>query len=130
MERLARLTALERLGLNFTTGVTGTGLEHLSELENLNELWLFEAWVTDEGLSHIKGLRHLTKLYLGDTKLTDAGLKHIEGLTQLEELDVGYTRVTDAGLEHLRIWATSANCSSKLPRTKIGHQVLRLPTPA
>lgn len=84
------------------TSITDAGLVHLSELTNLQELWLDGTQVTDAGLVQIKGQTTLLGLYLSNTQVTDAGLVHLKRLTNLNSLALSGTQVTDAGLVHLK----------------------------
>jgi hypothetical protein len=57
------------------TGVSDADLEILSELKNLQVLYLRGTKVTDQGLKQVANLPKLWSLYLDYTKITDKGLK-------------------------------------------------------
>ncbi len=99
LEVLAELVRLDRLNLH-ETKITGTGLVHLRDFENLRELILPRTF-TDAGMDHLGRLQTLEILDLSDTRITDAGMEGLRGLTNLRELDLRDTRVTDAGVAHL-----------------------------
>ena len=91
---------LQRLNLHGCFEVTDEGLAHLSSLP-LHTLDLSECTeVTDEGLAHLSSLP-LHTLSLSWTEVIDEGLVHLSSLP-LHTLDLGYcTEVTDEGLAHL-----------------------------
>jgi len=83
-------------------GITDEGLEHLSELTNLESLSLVDTQVTEESLAHLENLTRLEFLELSGPNVTDAGMDHLKGLANLEVLLLDDTKVGDAGLEQLR----------------------------
>jgi Leucine-rich repeat (LRR) protein len=101
LTEIRRLNQLQRLWLN-DAFLTDAGLVHLKGLTNLSDLWLDGTQVTDAGLVHLKGLTKLSALNLNGTQVTDAGLVHLKGLKKLSRLWLIDTRVTDAGLMHLK----------------------------
>ena len=62
------------------------GLQLLTDLHNLRELYLVRAAVTDEGLKRVGQLDDLEILHLEETKSTDAGLIELKPLTKLQRL--------------------------------------------
>ena len=58
--------------------MSDTGLEHLSGLQGLTYLNLYQTAVTDSGLSHLKGLKKLKNLYLWQTEVTPAGVEKLQ----------------------------------------------------
>lgn len=77
--------------LDNSPSVTDAGLEHLTQLTHLRDLWLDRTQATDAGLVNLKGLTRLHQLDLRGTQVTDAGLEHLKVLTQLERLHLGCT---------------------------------------
>ena len=64
---------------NFTSA-TDAALEPLTELTQLQRLWLDKTRITDAGLDRVKGLAQLRELSFLWTKITDVGLEHLKGL--------------------------------------------------
>ncbi len=93
--------ALHRLWAGDTL-ITDAGLQHLSDLRNLEDLDLHGTQISDAGLIYLKPLTHLRKLNLMGTGVTDAGLDQLGGMANLEELNLYRTRITNAGLERLK----------------------------
>jgi hypothetical protein len=87
--------------LEVWSGITDAGLEHLANLEELEDLRLPQT-ITDVGLAHFRGrLPNLKRLYLNRAAITDAGLAHLQG-RKLDDLQLNGSAITDAGLAHLR----------------------------
>jgi hypothetical protein len=80
-------------------------LNHLSDLYNLQALYVVRAPITDKGLEQIGKLRDLRTLELIETKASDAGLINLKGLTRLNYLrlegSAGGSEFSNKGLEHL-----------------------------
>ena len=103
LEQLRDMPELETLSLSGSENITDTGLVHLKDLTNLQNLGLEETQITDTGLVHLKGLTNLQYLNLEGTKITGAGLAHLKDLTNLQYLSLeGCDNITDAGLVHLK----------------------------
>ena len=126
LEQMTLFPKLKKLRISKLPQVTGAGLEHVKQLENLIDLdlsensSLFDAdlvhladmkklqrlnlWrvaVTDEGIAHLKGLTGMRWLNLDNTQITDAGLDSLSGMSKLEFLHLGSTSVTDEGIQKL-----------------------------
>lgn len=98
---IPKFKSLNRLQLEFSLKVTGSGLIHLKGLP-VQFLRLGHATLTDAELAKLKDLPNLTTLDLTGTPITDAGLKHVGGLKQLTSLSLNNVQtVTDAGANHL-----------------------------
>ena len=106
LQHLAGLP-LEILGLS-NTRVTDAGMDTLSRMQRLRELYLNGTPVTDAGLEKLRGLP-LEMLYLSDTKVTDAGLATLGTMSRLDSIYLDTTEIGDAGLAAL----------GTLPRLKI-----------
>lgn len=99
---MVSVASFNRLRFLSCKHATDAGLEHLSDLPQLETLDLQFGQVTDAGLEQLSGLKHLRELNLnGTTPVTDAGLRHVRELTQLRALLLAGTAVTDAGLEEV-----------------------------
>jgi uncharacterized membrane protein len=83
------------------TATSNQGLKHLSDLSNLESLYLDNARVSDDGLKYLSNLSNLHNLSLTNTQVSDEGLKHLTGLTELECLYIENTQISDEGLKHL-----------------------------
>ena len=58
--------------------VVDDDLHHLSSLQNLKSLCLYQTSITDDGLKHLKSLSNLKYLILEGTKVTDAGVEKLQ----------------------------------------------------
>jgi hypothetical protein len=99
MDELVRHKNIQHLDL-FETQITEQGLARLSELPNLNSLYLPRG-TTDAGLAHIAGLPRLRRLWARDSAITDEGMKHFAGRQGLNFLDLSHAAITDEGVRHL-----------------------------
>ena len=107
---LASLRAL--LGDDFFANIVGVDLETgngwnehtnvalgcLTDLSQVEGLYLYSTGLTDAGMQGFRRLGHLKRLDLDGTRITDAGLENLQGLGHLEGLDVTHTSVTDEGI--------------------------------
>jgi hypothetical protein len=101
LEQVAKLTKLKRLDVMSCKEITDTGLAHIRNMTQLEELHL-PSGTTDAGLAHVA---KLTKLWYLDLQfcdqITDKGLAHVAKLTKLKWLQLHSTHITDAGLRHI-----------------------------
>ena len=105
-ESLRHLKALEELrilSLFFCPQLTGSGFEHLTELDKLANLNIGNNKnITDESLLHLRQLESLQILLASPLHgITDAGVKHVSEFSNLRRLRLSGDQITDAGLEHL-----------------------------
>ncbi len=85
---LHALRKLESLRVS-SSHISGTGLRHLKECQNLTEIHLADCPVTDEGCRAIRNnCKHLKEIYLSKTRLTDAGIKMLLQIQTLQQLRV------------------------------------------
>jgi hypothetical protein len=85
-----------------TTSVSGKGLEHLTMLPQLEEVWLDSCdRIRDKDLEVLARLPKLRRLNLPFTNLGDGALDSLKGAPAIESLSLHATAVTDAGLRHL-----------------------------
>jgi len=86
-------------------GLTDAGLKHVTELQNLRNIWVgcsSRSPLTDESLYSVSQLKNLEVLSIGGEGLTDGGMKHVAKLTNLKRLSIFYYRqLTDKGLAEL-----------------------------
>lgn len=85
----------------FDTKITDAGLAHLNGLKRLEELDLTLSLIEGHGLIHLKESKALTQLDLYGAPITDEGMAGLKGVTNLERLTITSAKVTDAGLVHL-----------------------------
>jgi hypothetical protein len=74
---LRSLPGLKRVSL-YCTNVTDAGIEHVSQLGNLEDLTLSGTDVSDSGLMPLKRLKHLKQLRVKSTRVTDAGVAELQ----------------------------------------------------
>lgn len=122
---LQGLVNLKKLSFGGTAEFQGRQLSRLSELTNLEDLYLEGEGIRDEDLHHLPGYIHLQRLALTSTSISDkllaelsqfmhvrmldlsrtsigdAGVTYLGRLTSLEDLDLSRTNITDAGLRSL-----------------------------
>lgn len=104
MSSIGKLTNLKVLALDFLKFAAGAdGLRQLSDLKNVEELYIGNTLVNDESLEVIaQNFPKLKKLRVAASQVSDEGAKHIAKLSNLEELDVSENSLLfDTGLEHL-----------------------------
>jgi len=98
---LAKLTDLRTLKVDGPK-LSDAGIAHLSNLENLDVLWLVNTTITNEGLVPLKKLAKLKELNLRRSEgLTDEGLAHLRDFPSLEYLHLLYNAFSDDGLKNL-----------------------------
>ena len=99
---LKDFTFLRKLDLLRNDDITDAGLMHLSNLTNLEVLFIIGTGTTDAGLAHLKGMTKLSSIWMGGPHFTDAGLAHLKGKEHLTNLSIPGTSVTDAGFEQFK----------------------------
>jgi hypothetical protein len=83
------------------TAVTDDGMRHLTQLKNLNKLYLIGTAIGDDTLSSLEAHQRISMLELSNTRVTDAGLVFVRSLPSLRHLSIANTDVTSGGLQHL-----------------------------
>jgi hypothetical protein len=101
LKELARFKSLQSLNLGADLGLKDVRLRALTQLKNLQGLYLFYTPVTDAGLKELAVLKELRALDLSHTQVRGTGLKELAALKNLQALNLSYTKVTDAGLKDL-----------------------------
>jgi beta-lactamase regulating signal transducer with metallopeptidase domain len=82
---LKKLNSLQLYGI----GISDTGLEYLSQLDNMGTLFLYgQSQITDEGLKCLSGLKRLWQLHIKDGHLSDKALETLVKLDNLETLEL------------------------------------------
>ena len=84
--------------------MSDAGLEHLSGLQNLARLNIYENnLVTNDGLTHLGKISSLEWLHVGATGISDEGLEQLAGLEKLKTLNVSFCPgVTGSGTDKLQ----------------------------
>src|SRR5262249_55626739 len=99
LSRLGRLKNLRRLDLSGSL-ITSAGLKHLSSLDQLQTLILWNCKsLDDSAVAALAALPKLSELDLSFTNVTDQGLPGLSQITHLKRLYLTDTRVTRSGLE-------------------------------
>ncbi len=85
-------------------------LQFLTQLPQLEDLFILATGVADEDLAHIQGLESLKKLTIArNSHLTDAGMAYLEGLSKLEILQIHRSSIGDSGLKSIGKLKTLVN---------------------
>jgi hypothetical protein len=78
-------------------------MKEIRQLKNLKKLFLKFTAVTDAGLEELTGLNNLKELWLdGCGGVTDAGLKNVSKMRNLKVLGISGTRVTPDAIAQLK----------------------------
>lgn len=102
LRHLSELSELEQIFLNNCVKLTDDALEHLSSFEHLWLLHLLHTPITGDGLRHLGQLQNLHYLILdGCTELNEDNLKHLLTLPRLRRLHLSSWAITDAAIPHL-----------------------------
>lgn len=98
---LAPLKSLKVIALD-DLWIGKVGLEHLSALGSLEEVYLSATIVDDEAVAVLQKFPRLRKLRLARTNITDSALASLASCGQLQELDLSeISTLTDAGMSSL-----------------------------
>jgi len=100
LQYVSHLTGLREIYLR-STQVLGPGLKYLAPLTSLKDLDLGATHVDDKALVHLLPLSSLVSLNLAGTPTGDAGMVHVGKLHSLVGLSMS-NGVTDEGLSHLQ----------------------------
>lgn len=98
---LEGLSQLEELGISNAMAFTGQGLEYLARLSGVRKLTISGANVLGESLVHLTGLQGLKELHIWDTPLDEIGVQRIGELKQLERLAIQHSNLLDEHLKYL-----------------------------
>ena len=83
--------------------VTDCGLEHLSRLDRLECLILFNTAVTDNGVAQLKHLKNLQQLMIASDAITDESVVHLSAIRSLRRLWICGTSITSQGAAHCSV---------------------------
>lgn len=98
---LAPLKSLKVIALD-DLWIGKAGLDHLSALGSLEEVYLSATIVDDEAVAVLQKFPRLRKLRLARTNITDAALASLATCEKLEEIDLSeISTLTDAGMSSL-----------------------------
>ena len=103
-ELLAHFTGLRALrfsGKSGKTTISDDGLKLLAACKSLKVLALDDLWIGTPGLEALSGLSELEELYLAGTVVDDDSCKLIAKYPRIRKLRLARTQVSDAGLEAL-----------------------------
>jgi hypothetical protein len=103
-DRFEVMDELPKLKTAFLSGkgVTDLTLAHLTGVQHLLGLYIFESSMTDSGWENLERMTHLTDLLLQGSNVNDATLSHIKGFTDLRTVSLVNSQITDAGLKQLK----------------------------
>jgi hypothetical protein len=98
---LERLKSLRVLWLSGQIG--DTGIEMVSRLPALADLWISSPNITDEGLRSVSRIKTLENLSLNSAKITDTGVRELTKVPRLKQVYLGHIQgISDECLEDLR----------------------------
>jgi hypothetical protein len=83
-------------------------IPRLNTFSVFNTLDLRGTAVTDQGLTHLTDLNNIEELYLDDAEISDAGLKILARFKSLKRIMLNNTAVTKRGVDGLQ--AAFSNC--------------------
>lgn len=104
LEPLAGLSALKALRLSGESGATSVdddGMVHVAKMKNLKALLLDFLWVSEVGLEQLSGLDKLEELYLAKTLVGDDALAVMSQFPRLKRLRISQCQFENEGLAHL-----------------------------
>ena len=104
LKYLAEMTNLSQLIIDGgETHISDAGAAHLTNLVNLESLWLQGCTLTDRGLTSLLRAKKLRSLQLSGGQFTDDGLRRlVEACPELVQLGFDADHVTGKGIDHLR----------------------------
>ncbi|HBJ34990.1 MAG TPA: hypothetical protein DDZ51_09565, partial [Planctomycetaceae bacterium] len=89
---------LSHVNLGSTRAFTAAGLEELSLITNLVQVYASHAKIDNEGLSHLKNAVNLRQLIFHGSDLSDVGLRHLQEVKTLSFIQLVDTKVTREGV--------------------------------
>lgn len=104
LEPLAALPELKALRLSGESGATSVdddGMKHVAKMKNLKALLLDFLWISEVGLEQLTGLDKLEELYLAKTLVGDDALATMSQFPRLKKLRVSQCQFENDGLSHL-----------------------------
>ena len=88
---------LSAINLGSTASLTAAGLEELSLIPNLWQVYGSHAKIDNEGLLHFKNASKLKRLIFEGSDVNDTGLRHLQEAKTLAYLNLAKTQVTREG---------------------------------
>lgn len=102
-EWLLHLTPLQLRSLSLkSTDLSGSGIHHLAQLQNLEGLDVRRCDLNDQDLEMLGQIEGLKDLHLQGNRINGEALKHLIPLTSLEMLSLDETRVDDSAIPFLK----------------------------
>jgi hypothetical protein len=99
LRHLTPLTQISHLGLYFPwQPVTGTGVQHIAEMQNIRQLWLIGNSISNESLAFVPRFRRLETLNVGGSRISDDGICRLTACPRLKQLTLNSCDCTDEGL--------------------------------
>ncbi len=89
MEKLLLLPFIQEIDLS-SSRISNQGVQHFSQLTNLEKINLENSLITDTAMEHLLGLKNLLSLDLGNTKITNKSIRQLVYFPQLRELYLSY----------------------------------------
>jgi hypothetical protein len=105
-----QLYALHRVAIAQNKSFSGDGLQHLTGLDHLRSIYLYEVPVTDEGLKNLPSLAKLEELYILATRVSDKCTEQLEKLRTVKVIQLGSEQLTEAAVRDL---------GKRLPNAKV-----------
>lgn len=110
LAELAELKELRILNLS-QNEITGTGLEHLTQLKHIEDLDLGYTEIRDDDMAVLGKMVSLQRLDLSHNRLSGRGLHRLEPLTNLETICLVATPLRDDGLKTLSTLPALTMCN-------------------
>jgi Leucine-rich repeat (LRR) protein len=120
---LASLTSLKDLSIR-SYKIGASGLIHLQNLTNLEELSLEKITGVEEAADFLRSLKKLKKLNAAESNFGNKALAAIAGLVKLKSLKLSKCPITSPGLSHLTGLKNLSNINLSDTKITIGLQSL------
>ena len=104
MSHLTGLSKLKSLRLSGKSGactVGDEGMKHVGTLSALKVLAADNLWISEDGLKSLTNLKNLQELYLAETTIGDDAIELLSQFTTLRKLRLAGNQISAAGLKNL-----------------------------